>query len=238
MLCCDGKRFELGARAFDLLLVLVEHHGRLVTKATLLDRVWPRLIVDENNLPAQIASLRRILGAGAIRTVPGFGYRLELEVTAGDQPRQSAQRAAPADAAAPRLVIPRRAWPDRLSQLVGRDEDVRNVQDALGRSCLVTLVGIAGVGKTRLAQEIMAREAEKPGAAVAWVSLASINDVHHVPWAVAVALGLSIPDRVDGFEALSQALEKERLLLILDCAEHLDDTLAAPLTGLSPARGA
>src|ERR1700690_3359585 len=81
MLCAADKPVELGARAFDLLLVLVEHQGRLVTKATLLERVWPRLVVDENNLPAQIASLRRVLGAGAIRTVPGFGYRLELEIS-------------------------------------------------------------------------------------------------------------------------------------------------------------
>ncbi len=57
-LCAAGKPVELGARAFDLLLVLVEHQGRLVTKSTLLERVWPRLVVDENNLPAQIASLK------------------------------------------------------------------------------------------------------------------------------------------------------------------------------------
>src|SRR5215470_14712323 len=77
----DGQPLELGARAFDLLLVLVEHEGRLASKATLIERVWPRLVVDENNLPAQIASLRRVLGAGAIRTVAGFGYRLELPVS-------------------------------------------------------------------------------------------------------------------------------------------------------------
>ncbi|HSY04486.1 MAG TPA: TIR domain-containing protein, partial [Steroidobacteraceae bacterium] len=53
----DGQPVELGARAFDLLQVLAEQSGRLVTKATLLERVWPKLVVDENNLPAQIASL-------------------------------------------------------------------------------------------------------------------------------------------------------------------------------------
>ena len=79
MLSSAGQPVELGARAFDLLLVLVENQGRLVTKATLLERVWPRLVVDENNLPAQIASLRRVLGAGAISTVPRFGYRLDLD---------------------------------------------------------------------------------------------------------------------------------------------------------------
>src|SRR5688572_488845 len=81
LLRTGGKPVELGARAFDLLLVLAENPGRLVTKSTLIERVWPRLVVDENNLPAQIASLRRVLGAGAIRTVPRFGYRLDLPVS-------------------------------------------------------------------------------------------------------------------------------------------------------------
>src|SRR6267142_911981 len=67
MLRAAGKPVDVGARAFDLLLVLAEHQGRLVTKTVLLDRVWPRLVVDENNLPAQIAGLRRVLGAGASR---------------------------------------------------------------------------------------------------------------------------------------------------------------------------
>src|SRR5688572_30492378 len=81
-LSMDGRPVDLGSRAFDLLLVLVENAGRLVTKAVLIERVWPRLVVDENNLPAQVASLRRVLGAGAIRTVPRFGYRLDLPVSA------------------------------------------------------------------------------------------------------------------------------------------------------------
>ena len=116
MLCAAGKPVDLGARAFDLLLVLVEHQGRLVTKSTLLERVWPRLVVDENNLPAQIASLRRVLGAGAIRTVPGFGYRLELPVSSPARTEQAPApiashpqpRAAAAVGAAARVAEPAR----------------------------------------------------------------------------------------------------------------------------------
>ncbi len=229
-LCAAGKPLELGARAFDLLLVLVESPGRLVTKATLLERVWPRLVVDENNLPAQIAALRRVLGAEAIRTVPGFGYRLELEVSSGGAP----SGAAPAADTPALQPLPRRSWPHRLAPLVGRDLELTEVQEALARSCLVSIVGIAGVGKTRLAQEVLAREAEKPGLAAAWVSLRTVEVAEHVPSAIAVALGLSLPDDGDDFAALGHALRNLSLLLVLDCAEHLSDSLAAPLAELLP----
>lgn len=262
VLATGGKPVEIGARAFDMLLVLVENAGRLVTKATLLDRVWPKVVVDENNLPAQIASLRRVLGAGSIHTVPGFGYRLELRVSRMEDAavalvtasvpeagrvlgRDGATAALPAldlatapgsmdvrQARAPRLSVPRRTWPNRLGLLVGRDDEVRNVQAALLRSCLVTIVGVAGVGKTRLAQEILTREAENLDAAVAWIPLGPIRDPQHIPSAVAIGLGLSLPDGVDGFDALSQALEHVPVLLILDCAEHLIDALATPLAEL------
>ena len=232
-LCAEGKPVELGARAFDLLLVLAEHHGRLVTKATLLERVWPRLVVDENNLPAQIASLRRVLGAGAIHTVPGFGYRLELEVSVpGFSVEAPALPVTQGQREPPRLSISRRGWPERLGALVGRDDDLRALQEALDRSWLVTIVGTAGVGKTRLAREILARRAEGTGPAVAWVSLEPLEDAQHVPSAIALAVGLSLPDGVDGFVALHQALEKVPLLLFLDGAEHLADALVAPLAAL------
>ena len=233
LLCAAGKPVELGSRAFDVLLVLVEYRGRLVTKSTLLERVWPRLVVDENNIPAQIASLRRVLGAGAIRTVQGFGYRLELEVSSyGSTGRASPHAETSRGQETPRFSVPRRAWPDRLGSLIGREDDLRAVQEALQRSSLVTVVGVAGVGKTRLAQEVLVREAEQPDAIVAWVSLAPLDSMHHVPSAIAVALGLSLPDGIDGFAALAQAVENVPLLLILDCAERLGDALAMPLASL------
>lgn len=226
-----GKPVELGARAFDLLLVLVENHGRLVTKATLLERVWPRLVVDENNLPAQIANLRRILGAGAIRTVPSFGYRLELDVQAAGSAEAdtSEARVEATEPSEPQhLSVPRSAWPERQSALIGRERDVQGVEEALRHACLVTVAGGAGIGKTRLAQEILTLHGAEQHAVV-WVPLESIALVQHVPSAIALALGLSLPDGMDGFLALQQVLEQVSVLLILDGAEHMSEALAKPL---------
>jgi TolB-like protein/tetratricopeptide (TPR) repeat protein len=77
-LLARGVPVALGARAFDLLLALIEHRDRVVGKDELLAKVWPGVVVEENNLTVQISSLRKALGAGAIATVAGRGYRLTL----------------------------------------------------------------------------------------------------------------------------------------------------------------
>jgi DNA-binding winged helix-turn-helix (wHTH) protein len=68
---------ELGTRAFDLLLVLLEADGLLVTKEELLTRVWRGIVVSEENLKVQVSTLRKALGADrdVIRTEVGRGYR-------------------------------------------------------------------------------------------------------------------------------------------------------------------
>lgn len=229
LLCSGGKPVEVGSRAFDLLLALAETPGCLVTKATLIERVWPRLVVEENNLPAQIACLRRVLGAGAIRTVPRFGYRLDLPVSRSET---TATIVAPPLDHKPALAIPRRNWGGRLAPLVGRSSELTAIRQALAREALVTLVGGAGVGKSRLAQEVLRLELEQPGAAAAWVSLEPLEDAVHVPSAIAIALGLSLPEGSDPYLRLRQAIADVPLLLVLDGAEHLAEALAAPLEGL------
>jgi predicted ATPase/DNA-binding winged helix-turn-helix (wHTH) protein len=228
ILSTAGKAVEIGARAFDLLLVLVEQPGRLVTKATLLERVWPKLVVDENNLPTQVASLRRVLGACAITTVPGFGYRLDLPVGTA-APQTAVGNAEPQ---APRLAVARSTWPSRLGALIGRDADLRYIEAALETHNLVSIVGGAGVGKSRLAQEVLIREAERASDSVSWVSLQPVEDIGHVAAAIALGLGLALPESIDGFAALRQALDRTPLLLIIDGAEHLNEKLAPPLAAL------
>jgi DNA-binding winged helix-turn-helix (wHTH) protein len=74
-LLIEGEPAALGARAFDLLLALIERRDRVVTKAELFDAVWPGLVVEENNLQVQVSSLRKLLGPNAIATVAGRGYQ-------------------------------------------------------------------------------------------------------------------------------------------------------------------
>ena len=61
-LVADGVPVELGTRAFDLLLVLLEADGSLVTKEELVSRVWPGIVIAEGNLKVQISALREALG--------------------------------------------------------------------------------------------------------------------------------------------------------------------------------
>jgi DNA-binding winged helix-turn-helix (wHTH) protein len=76
-LLADGVLVELGTRAFDLLLALIEADGLLLSKEALLSRVWPGIVVSEENLKVQMSALRKALGADrdVIRTEFGRGYR-------------------------------------------------------------------------------------------------------------------------------------------------------------------
>jgi TolB-like protein len=76
----------LAPKAFDVLLVLIQNRGCLVTKEQLLQEVWPDAFVEEANLSVNVASLRKTLDEGdgkcqCIETVPKRGYRFVAAVT-------------------------------------------------------------------------------------------------------------------------------------------------------------
>ena len=76
----------IGSRALDLLAVLIEQRGDVVSKEEIMAAVWPRMAVEEGNLFVQISALRAILdkeqsGQSCIQTVIGRGYRFIAPVT-------------------------------------------------------------------------------------------------------------------------------------------------------------
>ena len=105
----DGWPIELGGRAFDVLLTLIEANGAVVDKDELVSRVWPGRIIEEGNLRAQIRALRIALAdRGLIRTVAGRGYQFTAEVRSRgvrDQAPMEQEVTDPAPAVAPRLSI-------------------------------------------------------------------------------------------------------------------------------------
>src|SRR5215475_13546061 len=76
----DGVPVQLGSRARDILWVLASANGEVVSKDELMTRVWPGLVVEENNIHVHISALRKALddkdGQSFLLTVPGRGYRL------------------------------------------------------------------------------------------------------------------------------------------------------------------
>ncbi|MEW6210792.1 MAG: winged helix-turn-helix domain-containing protein [Acidobacteriota bacterium] len=85
LLLRDGRAVPLAPKAFDTLLILVEHHGEVLDKDRLMEMLWPDSFVEEANLPLHISALRKALGETPnerryIVTVPGRGYRFSAEV--------------------------------------------------------------------------------------------------------------------------------------------------------------
>jgi len=213
LLLADGQPVDVGPRAFDLLKVLVERAGKLVTKGELLDRVWPNLVVEENNLQVQVSTLRKILGPDAIATIPGHGYRFTLNLVQDDEsaPAAPSQQAAPA----------KHNLPEQLSSFVGRMRELAEIKALLQKTRLLTLVGLGGMGKTRLSLEAAADVVGEYPDGVWFVELAPLTDAKLVAQAVATVLGVREEPGRPVLEAVLKHVKERRLLLLLDSCEHL-----------------
>src|SRR6185369_7239029 len=182
---------------------------RIVTKNELLDMVWPGLVVEENNLQVQVSSLRKLLGAQSVATVPGRGYRFTLEPEIDDS--------------APALALPprRHNLPAQLTSFIGRQRQIADVCETLTLMRLVTLVSVGGAGKTRLSQQVGARLLLEFPDGVWFVELAPVSDERRVPHALASVLGVKEDAGRPMIEALMRYAQGRRILVILDNCEHV-----------------
>jgi len=222
----DGCEVGLGARAFDVLMMLIKHRARLVSKQELLDTVWPDLIVEENNLQVQVSSLRKILGNHALATVQGHGYRFTLTPDSID----------PSDSA-PRANMPKHNLPASLTSFVGREREMRELKSLLSSTRLLTLTSMGGTGKTRLSLEFGGSVATDYDDGVWLVELAALTDARLVPAAVAAVFGVMEVAGRSVMDALEQFVKDRELLLILDNCEHLVEAAAMVAKKLLQAGG-
>lgn len=135
----QGEAITLSSRAMDTLLVLLEQRGETISKADLMQAVWPNLCVEENNLNQAISTLRKALGdskknnTGIILTVPGRGYCFAAPVEVST-PSSTPAAVAPA---APPQSAPARVFPAIL----------RRPGKMLGAAaaCVIGLAAAAGI---------------------------------------------------------------------------------------------
>ena len=226
-LSAHGTPVTLGQRAFDVLVALVRRHGELVTKDDLLAEVWPRLVVEENNLQVQVSALRRIFqamdgGERYLVTVAGRGYRFVAPLRHLDAAVEAAGEPAtlPGPAPAPRAKASSNL-PQPLTDLIGREADLEAVASGLAAHRLVTLTGPGGVGKSRLAVEVGRAATSRFPDGVWFAELAPLGEAQLVFSVIAEALRSGGAGASTNLDALADALRERQLLLIVDNCEHV-----------------
>ena len=200
-----SREIRLRRKTFAVLRHLVEHQGELVTKAALLDAVWPDVSVSDSMPAISVRELRKALGDAAqtprfIETVQRRGYRFIAEV-------KLASVHAPTAPAARQSSF---AMQTQQTSFVGREHERSELRGALtdatsgrGRICLIS--GEAGIGKTRLCTEI-SREAEKNGVAVL---VGHCSEQETVPYLPFIEILESLVDHGQSPDDLRRAMGEE-----------------------------
>jgi len=227
LLVRNGAPVDIGGRALDLLVALVEQPGRVVSKRELFDRVWPGRTVEDASLRFHMTSLRKLLGDGEgderyIATQVGVGYAFVGTV------KTAATLDPPSPTGGGVATLSLRAagaLPTR-TRLIGREADVERLLKGLAQPRLLTVVGPGGMGKTTLAVEVGYRLAGEHGRHVRFVDLAALADGALIPSALAGALGIPVQTE-DPMTVLLGHIRAQDIVLILDNCEHLVDAVCA-----------
>jgi DNA-binding winged helix-turn-helix (wHTH) protein len=212
------KVVPLGARATDILIVLVEQANQVVSRRTLIERVWPKRGADEVSLRVHISALRKALAQNDptrryVTNVPGRGYSFVVPITS------------PSVETAEIDLSSRSRLPVRLTRMVGRGEAIAKIQARLAAQKFVTIVGPGGIGKTTVAVAVAHEMRAIFDGRVRFVDLSTL-DADLVAPAVASSFGLTIQTS-DVVPALIDHLLEAPTLLVLDGCEHLIDEASA-----------
>jgi predicted ATPase/DNA-binding winged helix-turn-helix (wHTH) protein len=224
-----GCPVPLGGRAFEIIEVLAQSAGELVTKDELMNRVWPGAVVMENTLQVHAAAIRKALGPyrGLLKTESRRGYRL-----LGDWTVQHREPARPPVGLRPLRMTGKGVatnFPTTATRLVGRSAAVQRLQALLSAYRVVTLTGPGGIGKTILALKVAGLVVGEFADGGWLVDLASLSDPDLVPSRVTGVLGLRLGSKTISSEAVARAIAGKKLLLVLDNCEHVIEA-AATLT--------
>jgi predicted ATPase len=216
----DTDSIDVENRVFDLLVMLANNRDRVVRKDELIETVWRGRIVSDAAIASCVKAARAAVGDNGrqqrfIKTVHGTGYRL-----VADEASAVASTSAQLPTAAAPVVLP----VDR-SELIGRTAEVENISALLGSSRLVTLLGIGGTGKTRLAITAARQAQALFQHGVFFVDLVPVHGRDTVIQSIAEVMDLSITG-ARPVEQLTGLLSDRSVLLVLDNCEHVVDAVA------------
>jgi predicted ATPase/DNA-binding winged helix-turn-helix (wHTH) protein len=220
-----GEVVPIGGRAFDILAVLIETAGEVVSKGELIAKVWPDVTVEEGSLRVHLSALRKALGDGQfgtkyIENVQGRGYRFVGPIKR--QPDDQDQ----GDTSSGISNLP-----PPLSRMIGRDDAVRDIRTMLKSQRLTTILGAGGIGKTSVALAVGHAALADFRGQVFFVDLSVVQNKEQVIGAAAAAIGLN-PQFTDPEEGLLRALSHRKALIILDSCEHFVKTAAEIADGI------
>ncbi|HXH65579.1 MAG TPA: tetratricopeptide repeat protein [Candidatus Limnocylindrales bacterium] len=225
----SGKALRLSRIPMELLLLLVERRGDLVTREEIIDRIWGKNIFldTDNSINAAIRKLRQVLDDDSeqpryIQTVTGRGYRFVAAVNEVKSPLQ--RPAPPTEMSTGDLPVSRTGF-------VGREKEAAAARELLLRPevRLVTITGPGGIGKTRLAIEVASALREYFTGGIHFVPLAPLSDPGLIAAVIVQALGIRGAGGQSPLAMLKENLRDPAgvpLLLLLDNFEHLPQ--AAP----------
>jgi predicted ATPase/DNA-binding winged helix-turn-helix (wHTH) protein len=216
----NGVPVNIGSRALDILITLLEQAPEVVSQHELNRRAWGRLIVAEGSIRAHIARLRKRLDDGDtavsyIANIPGRGYCFTGAVAWSVS--EATARKAPMAA----LHLPREPL-----LMVGRDDAVRELTARLKKQRFVSIIGAGGIGKTTVALALAHRMLGEFQGAIHFLDLGALEEPRLIASMLASQLGVvAVSD--EPLPAILTFLREQRLLLLFDSCEHVIGAVAA-----------
>ncbi|WP_460949289.1 ATP-binding protein [Pseudomonas marginalis] len=215
-----GRPLRLGRRAVDILLILLEQAGNVVSKQELIARVWPKSVVEDGNLRVHMAALRKALGDGQagqryIVTVAqrGYSFVAPLSIEPMTLPTEGAPQR------------PCHNLPLRRTRMIGRQALIDSLVQNLPAQRFITLTGAGGIGKTTVALRVAELLIGHYRDGIRLLDLAPLSAASMILPNLAALLDLTHAEQ-EPLVTFARSLQERQLLLVIDNCEHLLDDIA------------
>ena len=250
-----GRILKLERIPMELLILLIEERGQLVTRSQIIERIWGKdvFLDTDNSINAAIRKIRQVLKDDPeqprfVQTITGRGYRFIAPVV--ETGRVSGRGTASGleaihsgfseKAIEPVVETPSSNLPVQRTGFLGREKEVAAAEQLLLRPevSLVTITGPGGIGKTRLGVELASRLGEHFPGGMYFVSLSSLSDPGLLASVIVQALGIREAGAQSPLELLKANLRssgRAPMLLLLDNFEHLVEAVPTVVKLLSVA---